>query len=109
MNEVDLSANDRVNAWLLAKYRDNNPSGSHLHTEWFIKRYGEARAHLSECPDATIAEPTGSDGSYGCDTGCEYARLECTVQCSHGFSDLYEYGEFGELADMLADIDAHVD
>lgn len=44
------------------------------------------------------------DGSYVCDTGCDYVRFEAVIECPHGFSELVEWGEFGDLAGILEDL-----
>jgi hypothetical protein len=64
----------------------------------------EAEKHLAECADAKAAHVDGSNGTYGCDTGCSYARLEAEISCPHGFKADHMYGDFGEIADMLQDI-----
>lgn len=64
-------------------------------------------SHLRGCPDATVADSTGEDGSYGCDTGCSYVRLTCEVSCPHHPGPFKAtYGEFGELADLIYDMEA---
>jgi hypothetical protein len=91
VNLTDASerANALVAAWIVKQYRDDGPNG-----------------HLRTCPDATTAELEGYDGQYGCETGCEYARLETAIVCPHGERDEnYTYGEFGELADIIRDIE----
>lgn len=91
--EVDLTADEKVAAWILRKYRDDGSANP------------KAWQHLKACPEATVSHTEGNDGMYGCDTGCEYARLEATISCPHGFVDEeFEYGEFGELADILEGI-----
>lgn len=53
------------------------------------------------CNSATVQAIDAYDGSYGCETGCEYARLEAVVTCDvHGKKD-WEYGTFGDLASLL--------
>lgn len=95
--EVDLTADEKVAAYVLREYKAlwHSPG-----------RSAEAWRHLKQCPEATVSHAEGNDGMYGCDTGCEYARLEATISCPHGFVDEeFEYGAFGELADLLADLD----
>ena len=60
--------------------------------------------HLVRCPSAHVKVAEGYDGEYGCDTGCSYVRLECTIICEHGNECDFEYGDFGELDWMLEDI-----
>jgi hypothetical protein len=65
--------------------------------------------HLSECPDLRTMNLNVYDGTYGCDTGCDYVRYEATVVCPHGFSDEVEIGDFGELTYIVQDILAEED
>lgn len=75
---------------------------------WIIKQYrkGGRNKHLASCPDLAAGDVTGEDSSYGCDTGCEYVRLEADMSCPHGERECYAYGKFGELAYILEDIEA---
>ena len=61
-------------------------------------------AHLRDCPDMAVAHPEAYDSSYGCDTGCEYVRLEADLSCPHGHAQRFEYGEFGDLAMLLEEM-----
>jgi hypothetical protein len=61
--------------------------------------------HLETCPDARVTEADARNGSYGCDTGCEYVRFEAVITCPHGESEEFEYGEFGELYSLLEDLE----
>lgn len=62
--------------------------------------------HLEGCQDLEVVEADGSNGSYGCDTGCEYARLEASVRCPHRPEPVeVEYGWFGEMADIYDELD----
>jgi len=63
------------------------------------------RPHLLDCGEATVDHLDGGDGFYGCDTGCEYIRLSATIRCPHGEAQEYDYGLFGELSDILDDLD----
>lgn len=62
--------------------------------------------HLRQCPELMVTQADGSDGSYGCDTGCDYARLEARLSCPHGETEWYFYGEFGDLASLIEDMQA---
>jgi hypothetical protein len=63
--------------------------------------------HLCGCPDATVTDSTGEDGGYGCETGCSYVKLTCEVSCPHHLGPFgASYGDFGELADLIADMEA---
>lgn len=79
-------ADDLVNRYVLWWFR--NDSTGHL-------------PHLVDCPDAVVRDTKAWDGSYGCETGCDYVRFEAVVSCPHGSSELVEWGQFGELASIL--------
>lgn len=74
--------------------------------EGIVDRCPANARHLAACPDAKAMHVEGEDGTYGCDTGCEYARLTAQIECPHGMSYEHEYGDFGEIADILAEIEA---
>lgn len=68
---------------------------------------GSGSGHLEECPDAVVVNATGTGGTYGCETGCEYTNLECEVRCPHLPRPVaVTYGEFGELSSLLEDLAA---
>jgi hypothetical protein len=95
--EVDLSTDKAVAAWLLGRYRGIAP-----HT-------GEHQ-HLRQCPEAVLTPAEAYDGTYGCDTGCEYYTLEAVVSCPHTESPVHwSYGEFGDLAGFLVDFEGWAD
>lgn len=66
----------------------------------------EPMNHLADCDEVTITHPVGEDGVYGCDTGCSYYRLSANLTCPHGESEEYEYGDFGEIGDIIAELEA---
>jgi hypothetical protein len=82
-------ADAKVAEWVLAKFKAEAVTVS--------------EKHLAACPGTTVTHVQGGEGSYGCDTGCEYVRLEARVSCPHHRED-YKYGEFGDLADLLGEI-----
>jgi hypothetical protein len=86
---MSAEIDDLVNRWVLARYQR--------------ERIGKPDQHLAECADAVVTHEA-TNGEYGCDTGCEYVRLEADISCIHGFTDCYEYGAFGDLADLIDDI-----
>jgi hypothetical protein len=62
--------------------------------------------HLALCEEATVLDPDASDGTYGCDTGCDYVTLEAQIACPHVAAPVeYEYGDFGTMAMLLDDLD----
>ncbi|MCA1223439.1 hypothetical protein [Streptomyces sp. 8L] len=93
-----------VARYILRKFHEQTRSNLDSPIPSFRNSVSEAARHLVDCPDLHVSEQDASDGLYGCETGCEYARLEATLGCSHGLSEEYEYGEFGEMADMIRDI-----
>ena len=60
--------------------------------------------HLINCPDTRITFEDAYDGTYGCETGCEFYRVSGTIWCSHGAEDEFDYGDFGELMDRVPDV-----
>lgn len=74
---------------------------------WMIRDYlaeRDADPHLKSCPEVT-ATVSGGDGYYGCETGCEYVRLEAEITCPHiGESVEHEYGSFDYMESILADL-----
>lgn len=87
-------ANELVARYIISHYREEN---------------GPCGDHLSSCPDITVTDADASDGSYGCDTGCEYVRFEAVLTCPHGESEAHEFGEFGELTWILEDLEKQAD
>jgi hypothetical protein len=47
-----------------------------------------------------VRDATGIGGQT--DTGVEFVTLSCLAGCPHTASQQYTYGEWGELADLLA-------
>lgn len=89
MTDATAHANQLVTAWILRQYRKDG-----------------GNEHLRSCEAATVGPVDGGDGGYGCDTGCDYVRLEADIACPHGQTDRFEYGTFGELAWILEDLEA---
>lgn len=88
MNEAD----ERVNRLILRRYRAQADGV-------------ERPRHIHRCPEVYVADGDAEDGTYGCDTGCEYVRLEATLRCPHGEEDQIHWGDFGQLADLLDELD----
>lgn len=87
---------------------DAGENANRLVAAWITRHYREegGNAHLRDCLDMTATDVDGHDGAYDCQTGCDYARLTAVVTCSHGERDEdFEYGDFGELADIITDIE----
>lgn len=94
-HDRDMSADERVGRFVLAKYRAHFVSVS----------AGDDEKHLAKCPDASARHVVGNDGFYGCESMCEYATLTATLSCPHGVSQEYEYGDFGDLGDLIRDVE----
>lgn len=88
VTEANERANRLVAAWILREFRSDGDD-----------------AHLRACPEAAVAEGEAFDSQYGCDTGCEYARWEAVITCPHGVRAEFEYGEFGELAYIIEELE----
>ncbi|ACU71845.1 hypothetical protein Caci_2936 [Catenulispora acidiphila DSM 44928] len=56
------------------------------------------------CATLRVTNPDASDGAYGCDTGCSYYRFTAEAGCEHQAPEEFEFGDFGELADILEDL-----
>ena len=103
-SEGAAKADAIVSRYILRKFREDTKANMTSPLPSFRAHVSESAAHLASCPDVHVVDQEATDGSYGCDTGCEYARLEADLVCSHGMREEYEYGAFGELADMLQEI-----
>lgn len=95
----------------LAAERERELKAQHANTllERFVIREfrsENAGTHLGECPDLAVADLDARDGSYGCDTGCEYLRLEASLTCPHEPHPtvVFTYGEFGDMSRLIEDL-----
>lgn len=66
---------------------------------------GTPTTHLAGCAEAQVTDPDAQNGTYGCDTGCDYYTLTATISCPHGETEDYEYGDFGEIAYLIEDLE----
>lgn len=103
-DESAARADALVTAFILRKFREDTRENEMSQLASFRAQVTDAARHLAHCDDARVEDEERTNGAYGCDTGCEYARLEATITCSHGCSEDFEYGEFGDLADLLAEV-----
>lgn len=87
LDEAGERANTLVSNWIVRGYRKNG-----------------GNQHLRGC-DQAVVEVAGGDSTYGCDTGCDYLRLDAVLTCPHGERDEYEYGDFTELAFIIEDLE----
>ena len=93
----EQKANAKVREYIVHLFKTDSPYSSNYTT-------GKEAQHLRQCGGVSALPTECYDSTYGCDTGCEYVRLEAVVFCYHGVSVEYEYGDFGDLADMLGDM-----
>lgn len=83
-DDLSARANKAIADYVLKQYKS-------------LGYYQTNKEHLKKCDEAVIELKTATDGSYGCDTGCEYFRIESVISCPHGETDNYEHGEFGMM------------
>ena len=76
-------------------------------TRFIIRTYREegSNEHLTECPDLTATLKHMNTGPGACDTGCDRVEFTAAMTCQHGVDDTFEWGDWGELPDMLAELD----
>lgn len=70
----------------------------------YFKFEPDHSGHILNCNYA-VTDLEGGDGYYGCETGCEYYRLTATVRCACGIESTIEYGDFGQLANIIDELD----
>lgn len=74
--------------------------------EFILRKYQEEEyGHLAQCPSLEVTELDASEGSSGYPTDCPTYRLEAELECLHGEQDTYDYGSFGELRDLIDDLE----
>jgi hypothetical protein len=88
VTDTTTDADEKVQRYILNTYRELHPDH-----------------HLSSCDEVQVIHPDAEYGTSGCDTGCEYTRFTATIRCPHERHHDFEYGEFGNLADILAELD----
>jgi hypothetical protein len=97
VNEIDANAkhaDDLLRAYVLKQFREE-----------YRPFPEDPRYHRATCDEVRVLEFDSRNGSYGCDTGCEYLRLEATIGCPHGDPVDYEYGEFGDTWMLIEDLE----
>jgi len=92
------SADDKVNRLVAQMFReqtlfDTNPLDYQL--------------HLASCDTMRAESAEATNGSYGCDTGCEYYELEAVIKCEcpDAADEQYSYGSFGDTYYLLSHLD----
>lgn len=82
-------SDELVKRWLWAKY----------------KAHEDADSHLKTCETADM-DLDMSDGEYGCNSGCEYFRMEAKVWCMcDEVQQTIDYGEFGAISYFVRELE----
>lgn len=68
------------------------------------REYAGPDDHLAECPEATVSEADVFDDED--EPGYEYTLFAATIRCPHGYVTDWEYGQFGVLAHLRAELEA---
>ncbi len=78
-----------------------------LVTRFVLRTYREEgdNAHLKACTDISATDTEGRDGSYGCNTGCDYVTFEATITCPHGERGDFEWGDFGSMDTIIEELE----
>jgi hypothetical protein len=108
-------ADRKVAAWVVGYLRRGNAGpgwygegstrGSLLTHDQDQDRATAKASHLRGCATLRVTSFEGTDGQYGCDTGCEYWRLEGHVACDHDSQGAdFSVGDFGDLEMLLEDL-----
>lgn len=103
-DETQQHADALVTRFILRKFRESTLRAETSHSDCDRRRVAGAISHLAHCDSVRVVEEERFNGVYGCDTGCDYARLEAVITCDHGERDDFEYGQFGELDELLAEV-----
>lgn len=89
---------DRVNhiltQGLLDSFREEHKS-IYGHTRFGFGNKSEE--HLFYCDKTYANLEIAHDGTYGCDTGCDFYTLKGTISCPHDFSVEHDASTFGGL------------
>lgn len=78
-------ADELVRAYILRHYREDDP-----------------HSHLATCPETVVVNET-TQRTLFYDTGVDGVAFDATVRCPH-MSTEYEFGELGDLPDILAEM-----
>lgn len=93
-NEYD----EKVNRLIVMIFKDE-------HRSWPDVANGMI-SHMVNCDSLQVENADTSDGTYGCDTGCEYVELDATLTCCQGENRyVFNYSNFGSMWSLLDDLD----
>jgi hypothetical protein len=87
----DFTADQKVVRYVLIKFRE--------------QASGTTEEHLAACPETTVSDLDAANVGYGCDTGCDYTEFNAVIECPHSQKVSYTYGDFGDLAGILTEIE----
>lgn len=81
--------------------------------KYILQRFRNDHMEHGACPGLHVVEHDTEDGSYGCETGCEYVRFSaavaCAAPCEAPAPVHFAYGEFGNLADIIETLTAEAE
>lgn len=102
----DLSADELLNRALLAILHGTADSQLELDIQpdevpW--PQFREVCDHFAACPDATISDAAGRDGTCGNDT-CAVGTISMTVRCPHQAAAPAQLDTYGHLSLLLEDM-----
>jgi hypothetical protein len=92
MTDGAAKADELVKRYILRQYRKATRDA------------GQDDDHLANCPDVTVEEAEARFALFY-DTGVDGVMFTATLRCPHGASFDYEYGELGDLPDILRDME----
>jgi hypothetical protein len=89
-----MNADELLSKYILQEFRDEYGGGC-----WGVD---DSRPyHLAHCEQAHAGDCDASDGTYGCETGCDWVTLTAAISCPHGEPYEYEYGSFGTIDSII--------
>ena len=93
----------------MVSYDESEQAPEHVEKalEEILERYVRANpseflGHLSSCPDLQVKRTVAYDSMYGCETGCDYLKVEGVAWCPHKPQQVeFEVGDLGNSFDIL--------
>jgi len=92
------SADDKVTRMVAQMYREQT---------LFDPAALDYQLHLASCDTMRAENAEAINGSYGCESGCEYMDLEALIKCDCPTiaDEEYTYGTFGDTYWLLGHLD----
>ncbi|MFH8405551.1 hypothetical protein ACH4FX_12360 [Streptomyces sp. NPDC018019] len=89
-----------VSSFLLREFLEVARESVGSVSRWRRRQVSDDARHLAGCPTAkVVGQEAGVDTS---DPDCGYATLTAVIGCEHGREHEFAYGDFGDLADLIA-------